>query len=69
MKYFVVLVSIFFDVCAKNFDKIVVIEKGRIAEQGTHSTLMKRRGHYHALYSHQVKQNRVELEEYCALSG
>ena len=54
---------------SKNFDKIVVIEKGRIAEQGTHSTLMKRRGHYHALYSHQVKQNRVELEEYCALSG
>jgi ATP-binding cassette subfamily B protein len=54
---------------SKNFDKIVVIENGRIAEQGTHNALMKRRGHYHALYSHQVKQNRVELEEYCALTG
>ena len=54
---------------SKHFDRIVVMENGRIAEQGTHSTLMKRRGHYHALYSHQEKRNRVELEEYCALTG
>ena len=54
---------------SKNFDRIVVIEKGRIVEQGTHDTLMKRRCQYHALYSHQVNQNRVELEKYCALTG
>ena len=54
---------------SRNFDRIVVIEKGRVAEQGTHDTLMKRRGRYHALYSHQVKQNRVGSEKYCALTG
>lgn len=34
-------------------DLIVVIEKGRIMEQGTHHDLLKKRGHYHALYIEQ----------------
>jgi ATP-binding cassette subfamily B protein len=54
---------------SKNFDRIVVIEKGSIVEQGTHEVLMQRRGHYHALYSHQANDNRVDLEKYRALTG
>ena len=54
---------------SRNFDRIVVIEKGHVVEQGTHEELMKRRGQYHALYTHQVSQNRVELEKYRALTG
>ena len=34
-------------------DLIVVIEKGRILEQGTHQELLARRGHYHSLYTEQ----------------
>lgn len=34
-------------------DLIVVIEKGRIIEQGTHHELLKNHGHYHALYTEQ----------------
>jgi ATP-binding cassette subfamily B protein len=34
-------------------DRILVIEKGKITEQGTHAALIKRRGHYHDLYAEQ----------------
>ncbi|HEY4235413.1 MAG TPA: ABC transporter ATP-binding protein [Lacipirellulaceae bacterium] len=34
-------------------DRILVIEKGKIIEQGTHHALVKRRGHYHDLYTEQ----------------
>ncbi len=37
-------------------DRILVIEKGRILESGTHEALMARRGHYHALYTRQFRQ-------------
>ncbi|MCA1900248.1 MAG: ABC transporter ATP-binding protein/permease [Chloroflexi bacterium] len=40
-------------------DRILVIENGRIAEQGTHAELLKRRGHYYRLYT---RQFRHELE-------
>lgn len=39
--------------------RIIVIEDGRIAEQGTHAELLKLRGHYYRLYT---KQFRHELE-------
>lgn len=37
----------------KNADKIIVIEKGKPVEEGTHSELLKRKGRYFDLYSMQ----------------
>lgn len=39
-------------------DRILVIEKGRILESGTHESLIAEKGHYHALYTHQFRQER-----------
>jgi ATP-binding cassette, subfamily B, bacterial len=39
-------------------DRILVIEKGRIIESGTHQELRASKGHYHALYTHQFQQER-----------
>jgi ATP-binding cassette subfamily B protein len=40
-------------------NRIVVIENGRIAEQGTHAELLRMRGHYYRLYTQQFRH---ELE-------
>jgi ATP-binding cassette, subfamily B, bacterial len=40
-------------------NRIIVIENGRIAEQGTHAELLKQRGHYYRLYTQQFRH---ELE-------
>lgn len=40
-------------------DRILVIEDGRITEQGTHAELLKQRGHYYRLYTQQFRR---ELE-------
>jgi ATP-binding cassette, subfamily B, bacterial len=37
-------------------DRILVIEKGRIIESGRHEELLAGKGHYHALYTQQLKQ-------------
>ena len=37
------------------FDKIIVLEDGEIAEQGTHAELLQRKGYYAALYERQQK--------------
>lgn len=39
----------------QNFDKIIVLEQGRVAEQGTHAELLARRGIYAELYRLQHK--------------
>ncbi|MFZ5857652.1 MAG: ABC transporter ATP-binding protein [Chloroflexota bacterium] len=36
-------------------DRILVIENGRIAEQGTHAELLRQRGHYYNLYTQQFR--------------
>lgn len=38
-------------------DRILVIEKGNIIEGGTHSELLSKNGHYHRLYTHQLRQD------------
>jgi ATP-binding cassette subfamily B protein len=40
-------------------DRILVIEAGRIKEQGTHAELLRQRGHYYRLYTQQFRH---ELE-------
>jgi ATP-binding cassette subfamily B protein len=39
-----------------DFDRIVVLDKGRVAEQGTHHQLMKNKGKYHFLWGMQSLQ-------------
>ncbi|MBS3740555.1 MAG: ABC transporter ATP-binding protein [Candidatus Cloacimonetes bacterium] len=39
----------------KNADRIIVIHKGKIAERGTHQTLLKQKGIYYNLYRLQYK--------------
>ena len=39
-------------------DRILVIEKGRILESGTHEELLIAKGHYHALYTRQFQHDR-----------
>jgi len=38
-------------------DRILVIENGRIAEQGTHTDLLRLRGHYYRLYTQQFRHH------------
>ncbi|MDE3111690.1 MAG: ABC transporter ATP-binding protein [Chloroflexota bacterium] len=40
----------------RNADEIVVMESGRIVEQGTHEDLLARRGFYHDLYASQFAE-------------
>ena len=36
-------------------DQILVIEKGRIIEQGKHQDLLSKKGRYHELYKYQSR--------------
>jgi len=44
----------------KRADRILVIEKGRITEMGSHAELLRQRGHYYRLYTRQFRR---QLEE------
>lgn len=39
----------------KNADKIIVLDKGMVAEQGTHNELIQKRGHYYHLIKNQLE--------------
>ncbi|MFT4309991.1 MAG: ABC transporter ATP-binding protein, partial [Candidatus Woesearchaeota archaeon] len=34
-------------------DRIIVLERGVIVEEGTHANLLRKRGRYYDLYKHQ----------------
>jgi ATP-binding cassette, subfamily B, bacterial len=42
----------------RNADRILVLESGRLVEQGTHTDLMEQRGLYHELYQTQMEGRR-----------
>lgn len=42
-------------------DQILVLDRGRIVERGTHSALLARRGHYHRLHALQFSGGDVEV--------
>lgn len=46
----------------KNCDRIMYIEAGEIAEQGSHAELMEKKGLYYKLYMSQLEQLRVVAE-------
>jgi ABC-type multidrug transport system fused ATPase/permease subunit len=37
----------------QKMDRIIVLDNGKIIEQGSHSQLLKKKGHYAKLWSHQ----------------
>ncbi len=43
----------------KNCDRILVIKKGQIIEDGSHGDLILLRGHYYRLYTHQLRDERA----------
>lgn len=46
----------------RNADLILVIEKGKVIEQGNHAELMKIKGHYYDLYANQfVEEGELEI--------
>ncbi|MBE9506917.1 MAG: ABC transporter ATP-binding protein, partial [Chloroflexi bacterium] len=40
----------------RNADQVIVLEQGRIVEQGTHEELLAAQGLYHALYNSQFRR-------------
>lgn len=52
----------------KRASRILVIERGHIAEMGTHAELLRQRGHYYELYTRQFRRER-ERAELSALTG
>ncbi|MBT8282204.1 MAG: ABC transporter, partial [Muriicola sp.] len=41
---------------AKNADKIIVLDEGRILQQGSHEQLVEQEGYYKELYAHQLSE-------------
>jgi ATP-binding cassette subfamily B protein len=47
----------------KNADRIIVIEKGHIIEEGSHEQLLERGGHYAELYNTYFRHQSLEYVE------
>jgi ATP-binding cassette subfamily B protein len=45
----------------RNADEIVVLNKGRVVESGTHDELMAARGHYSRFHDAQTTRTRREV--------
>jgi ATP-binding cassette subfamily B protein len=46
-----------------NFDKIILLKDGAIAEQGTHAELVNKKGYYAEMYAHQQRREKKAAEE------
>ena len=44
---------------AKNADRIMILDEGRIIEQGSHSQLISKNGYYAALYLKQLSEKEL----------
>lgn len=44
----------------KNCDRILVIKRGQIIEDGSHTSLLKQKGKYYDLYTHQLREERMK---------
>lgn len=44
----------------KNCDRILVIKRGQIIEDGSHQSLLKQKGKYYDLYTHQLRAERMK---------
>ena len=54
----------------RSADRILVIDGGRMVEQGSHEELLRLRGRYHALYRNQfVREAEVRMLEETAAEG
>ena len=48
----------------KNADRILVLDKGKIVEEGTHKSLLKEKGQYYELYQHQfLREENIMIKE------
>lgn len=45
---------------AKNADKIIILDEGRVVEQGTHEQLIEAQGYYHDLYDKQLLEKELK---------
>jgi ATP-binding cassette subfamily B protein len=50
-------------------DRIVVLKKGRVVEQGSHLELLRKRGLYHTLWKQQGLEKGEELPEVAMQGG
>jgi len=50
-------------------DRILVIDRGRIVEQGSHHELLARRGRYHDLYTEQSMRDIVQIDGVMGTNG
>jgi ATP-binding cassette subfamily B protein len=49
--------------------RILVIEEGKIVEMGTHTQLLRQRGHYYRLYTKQFRHEREQEYDLYRLTG